>query len=76
MPTVLDTAATAEASAGAIKTTLYDLMDAMQDEVEPIDQELVVVCVIDLLRSGRITFLRGTEGLDTMTSEFVCETYS
>jgi hypothetical protein len=76
MPTVLDTAVTAGASAGVIKTTLYDLMDAMQDEVEPMDQELVVVCVIDLLRSGRITFLRGTEGLDTMASAFACETYS
>ena len=61
MPTLLDAVAAAEASAGVIKTTLYDLIDAMQDEVEPIDQELVVACVIDLLRSGRITFLRTTE---------------
>ena len=45
-----------------IKTTtsLYELMEAVQQTVGPEDDELVVAIVMDLLRSGRIRFLRHT----------------
>jgi hypothetical protein len=55
-----------------IKTTLYDLMIAMQDEIDPGEEGLVVVSVMRLLRSGRITFLRAPGELDCVESEPEC----
>jgi hypothetical protein len=45
-----------------ILTTLYDLMEAFYSKSEPMEEALVVKTVMHLLRSGRITFLRTTEG--------------
>ena len=38
-------------------TTLYDLIAAIQDELSPDDDTLVVATVVHLLRSGRLTWL-------------------
>ena len=40
-----------------ITTTLYDLIEALQDEVGSAD-DLVVACAMEILRTGRIAFLR------------------
>jgi hypothetical protein len=40
-----------------ITTTLYDLIESLQDEVGSAD-DLVVACVMEIVRTGRIAFLR------------------
>jgi hypothetical protein len=40
-----------------IKTTLYDLIEAINNEVPPEEEALVVAAVIDLFKSGRVRFL-------------------
>jgi hypothetical protein len=57
MHALLDEPAVREETPVAIITTLYDLIEAMQDEVEPDDDGLIVASIIHLLQSGRITFL-------------------
>ena len=44
-----------------IRTTLYDLIDAISRELSPDEEDLVVATVLHLLRSGRIRFLRNSE---------------
>jgi hypothetical protein len=44
-----------------IRTTLYDLIEAINSEVSPDEEELVVATVLHLLRSGRIRFVRNPE---------------
>lgn len=44
----------------SIKTTLYDLIVAIQDAVEPGEETLVVSTVVHLLCSGQATFLGDT----------------
>ena len=61
MHAILDPASQDDTSSGTITTTLYDLMDAMQDDITPSEEDLVVASVVHLLRSGRITFL-GSDG--------------
>ena len=39
-----------------IRTTLYDLMAALQDNVDPSEDTLVVAIVYHLLCEGRVTF--------------------
>jgi hypothetical protein len=45
----------------AIRTTLYDLIDAISRAVPADEEELVVATVLHLLRSGRIRFLGNSE---------------
>jgi hypothetical protein len=40
-----------------IKTTLYDLIDAIRTELSADEDELVVATVLHLMKSGRIRFL-------------------
>jgi hypothetical protein len=40
-----------------VQTTLYDLIQAMQDTVGVDEEHLVVPAVVQLLQSGRIRFL-------------------
>jgi hypothetical protein len=47
-----------------VKTTLYDLIAAMQETVEPSEDALVVGTVVHLLRTGRIRFLGDTSSLN------------
>ena len=47
-----------------VKTTLYDLIAAMQATTEPEEDEVVVGAVMHLLQSGRIKFLGDTSGLN------------
>jgi len=58
--TTIDTSLSNEVPGGgyaALQTTLYDLMQAMQDETGSDEQGLVVDAVMQLLRSGRIRFI-------------------
>jgi pyruvate/2-oxoglutarate dehydrogenase complex dihydrolipoamide acyltransferase (E2) component len=41
-----------------IKTTLYDLIAAINSEVDPTEDYLVVATVMHLLQTGRIRLLR------------------
>jgi len=45
-----------------IRTTLYDLIEALYAEMKSEEEALIVPTVMHLLRSGRITFLGTTEG--------------
>ena len=38
-------------------TTLYDLIAAFQDEVEPWEEDVVTAAVVDLCNRGRLRFL-------------------
>jgi hypothetical protein len=44
--------------ASAVRTTLYDLIDAMTDGTEPADEGLIVAAVLDLTQSGKIKWTR------------------
>jgi hypothetical protein len=50
-----------ERESAMIKTTLYDLIDAIRTEVAPDEDELVVATVLYLMRSGRMRFLKEQE---------------
>jgi hypothetical protein len=41
-----------------LRTTLYDVMAALQTVVEPDEDDLVVAVIVHWLRSGHITFVR------------------
>ena len=41
-----------------IETTLYELIEAINDQVQPGEDRLVVETVLDLIESGQITFPR------------------
>ena len=47
-----------------ITTTLYDLIAALQDVVQPGEDALVVATMVHLLGTGRITLLSGIEALE------------
>jgi hypothetical protein len=42
----------------AVRTTLYDLIEAMAAETEPTDEGLIVAAVLDLTESGKIKWTR------------------
>jgi hypothetical protein len=44
-----------------IKTTLYELIEAISDVAEPGDETLVNVVVLDLIDSGKIRTSRSSE---------------
>ena len=44
-----------------IRTTLYDLIDAIRTELSADEDELVVATVLHLIKSGRLRFLRQQE---------------
>lgn len=44
-----------------ITTSLYELIEALQNEVGPENDDLVVATVVYLLRSQHIRFLRNSE---------------
>src|SRR5262245_37626146 len=46
-----------------ITTTLYDLITALQDVVQPGEDALVVTTMMHLLRTGRMTLLSDSEAL-------------
>jgi hypothetical protein len=43
-----------------IKTTLYDLIAAINSEVDPEEDYLVVATMMHLLQTGRVKFLKET----------------
>jgi hypothetical protein len=45
----------------SIRTTLYDLIEAINDEVAPEEEALVIATMMHLLSTGRIRFLRKEE---------------
>jgi hypothetical protein len=46
----------AYAESTTIETTLYDLIEAISDEVEPGEDDLIIATVVHLLNSGRVKF--------------------
>jgi uncharacterized protein (UPF0218 family) len=59
LETSTDSSMMEDRAAPVIETTLYDLMNAMQAEVESGEEDLVVVAIVQMFRSGRIKFHRG-----------------
>jgi hypothetical protein len=57
MSTVVHPAQQAAKPHETIKTTLYDLIAAINSEVDPADDHLVVATVMHLLNTGRVRFL-------------------
>ena len=55
-----------DAIPATITTTLYDLVAALQDVVQPGEDELVVATMVHLLCTGRITLLSGIEALESV----------
>ena len=49
-----------------ITTTLYDLIAALQDVVQPGEDALVVATMVHLLGTGRITLRSGFEALESV----------
>jgi hypothetical protein len=45
----------------SVKTTLYDLIEAINSEVSPEEEALVIATVMALLKSGRVRFLSDPE---------------
>ena len=41
------------------ETTLYDLIAALNDELRPEEEELVVPILVDLMNSGQLKFVDG-----------------
>ena len=58
-----------EATPATIMTTFYDLIAAIQAVVEPDAADLAVPVLVQLLESGRITFLGDVEELNRWASE-------
>jgi len=42
------------------KTTLYELIAAISEEVQPGEDQLVVETVLDLLNTGQVKYLSGS----------------
>jgi hypothetical protein len=54
-----DMAGLTEPKPESTRTTLFDLISALQDTTGPDDDATVVAAVADLLQTGRIRFLNG-----------------
>jgi hypothetical protein len=61
MNSVTDEFISDEKNTVSIRTTLYDLIDAISRALPADEDELVVETVMQLLRSGRIRFLGNPE---------------
>jgi hypothetical protein len=57
-----------EAAPATITTTLYDLLAALQEVVDPGEDALVVAIVVSMLRAGRLTWHRGAAALESAQS--------
>ena len=60
----LKTSGGEDAIPATITTTLYDLIAALQDVVQPGEDALVVATMVHLLRTRRITWLSNIEALE------------
>jgi hypothetical protein len=61
MNSIIDEFTDDEKKTVSIRTTLYDLIDAISRALPADEEELVVATVVHLLRSGRIRFLGNPE---------------
>jgi len=60
MKTILKPLLTTTQRSTTVTTNLYELIEAVQNQVGPENDELVVATVMYLLRAGRATFLYNT----------------
>ena len=58
MKAMLETKARRDDKFTLVTTTLYDLIEAMQDKAGPDANDLIVASVTELFRTGRLAFLR------------------
>jgi hypothetical protein len=68
----IETSGGEEIAPATITTTLYDLIAALQEVVEPGEEELVVATVVSLLRAGRIRRVVGGLGQDNAYEPEAC----
>jgi hypothetical protein len=57
MKTILKPPLSTAQTSSIITTNLYELVEAVQDQVGPENDELIVATVMHILRAGRATFL-------------------
>jgi len=62
----LETSGGEDTIPATITTTLYDLIAALQDVVQPDEDALVVAAMVHLLCTGRITLLSDSEALESV----------
>jgi len=51
-----------------IVTTLYDLIAALDEEVDPWEDDVVIAAVADLCNTGRLHFLRVPGGCEVISA--------
>ena len=66
MNAVLDSARPQASAPKAITTTLFEVIEAMQEVADSQDEGLIVATVMDLLRSGKVTFLHPRHVLNAL----------
>ena len=49
-----------------IVTTLYDLIAALNEQVEPWEEDVVTAAVVDLCSTGRLRFLNAPENCEVV----------
>ena len=60
MKTILKPLLTTTQRSTTVTTNLYELIEAVQNQVGPVNDELIVATVMYLLRAGHATFLYNT----------------
>ena len=56
MAQTFQTVESAHSGLTTVKTTLYELIEAIREHVQPGEEDLVVETVLDLLETGEINF--------------------
>jgi hypothetical protein len=58
MKTAFPLKSSKETKSRAIISTLYDLIEALGEAIQPGEERLVPIVVLDLMQSGQLRFLR------------------
>ena len=66
----VETSGGKDAAPATITTTLYDLIAALQEVVDPGEEALVVATVVSMLRAGRLTWHSSTAALESSQRDY------
>lgn len=72
----VETSGGEDTAPATITTTLYDLIAALQEVVEPGEDRLVVATVVSMMRAGHIRSVVRGLGQDSMYEPETCRTQS
>lgn len=68
MPAIPETDKRGKTASHRLETSLYALISTMQDDTPEEEDALIVSAVVDLLRRGRLTFLRPVRDLEDLNA--------